>query len=343
MSARTRTGHAGYRIRRYLNSRLLLTQFRLLKSSRLSAYPLHAVLDPINICQLRCPICPQGTGSLRRDTGKMDLEKYKLLVDEIGPYLYSLCFTNWGEPLLHPQIFEMVGYARKFPAYLGFGTNLMKLDRRMAAELVKTGIDEIGVSLDGATAESYARYRVGGDFEQVLENVRLLARTKEELRSSTPKIRWQFLHFSHNEGEEELAHQLCQEVGADYVLSAPIYVDIDGMLVRPLEERLRLGRAWLPKDEEKCAYRVAEAKYKEPKKICDLLWTHTTVNPDGGVSPCCAVIDEADDFGNAFEEGFFKVWNGEKARAARRLMARGEKTELRIPCKFCREHGIPVA
>lgn len=53
---------------------------RALRRARVSGYPYHYVIDPINVCNLRCPLCPTGRGTLKRPGGRMALADFKRIV-----------------------------------------------------------------------------------------------------------------------------------------------------------------------------------------------------------------------------------------------------------------------
>ncbi|MHB2026032.1 MAG: radical SAM/SPASM domain-containing protein [Elusimicrobiota bacterium] len=57
-------------------------------------------------------------------------------------------------------------------------------------------------------------------------------------------------------------------------------------------------------------------------RICKWPWAGMAINPDGGVSPCCSVEDEADDFGDAFKGRWSGLWNGASYRRSRRHVRR---------------------
>ncbi len=82
---------------------------KLRRSAQPSSFPVTAVIDVNSRCNLQCPYCPTGA---RRDSGRVqsliDPSIVQQLVDELGQYLISAHLFNWGEPLLHPQIGEMV-------------------------------------------------------------------------------------------------------------------------------------------------------------------------------------------------------------------------------------------
>lgn len=75
--------------------------------------------------------------------------------------------------------------------------------------------------------------------------------------------------------------------------------------------------------------------------FCEWPWAGMTVNPEGSVSPCCAMEDQADDFGNVFDERWPSLWDGRNYRVARRHVARyragrtGILADADNPCERC--------
>jgi MoaA/NifB/PqqE/SkfB family radical SAM enzyme len=91
---------------------------------------------------------------------------------------------NWGEPFLNPHMVEILGLLRGHK--VGILTNLNYLTDEVAEALSE--VNRIVVSLDGACQQTYEQYRVGGDFNHVLENVQKI---------HGPELVWQFLVFGH--------------------------------------------------------------------------------------------------------------------------------------------------
>src|SRR5438093_6985639 len=96
--------------RRLANFTLVETEMRLGRT-KMRGRPYIAFIDPVNVCNLRCPLCPTGMQALPREQGLMDLHLYKHSVDEVAPWAYEVTLYNWGEPFLHKNIFEMIKYA----------------------------------------------------------------------------------------------------------------------------------------------------------------------------------------------------------------------------------------
>ena len=55
----------------------------LLKTNRVLGYPVKILFEPTNACNLSCPLCPTGNGSLNRATGQMRLDEFKKIIDEV--------------------------------------------------------------------------------------------------------------------------------------------------------------------------------------------------------------------------------------------------------------------
>jgi hypothetical protein len=111
--------------KRIANRLLAEVQWRL-RSSYAFMIPFHAIIDPSsNICNIACPLCPTGQRDPSRQRKLLSFEEFKRIIDEIGDYLFSVDFTNWGEPLLNKRIFDMVNYyKRKRELHCRFGINL---------------------------------------------------------------------------------------------------------------------------------------------------------------------------------------------------------------------------
>ena len=77
-----------------------------------NSYPIHITVDPANICQLKCPLCPTGQRLPSRQKGMMKFEDFKRIIDQLGDYIMSLSLFSWGEPLLDKDVFKMIEYAK---------------------------------------------------------------------------------------------------------------------------------------------------------------------------------------------------------------------------------------
>ena len=334
----------GRSIRRKINSLGLSIQKKL-KVSKIIGFPRHAILDLINVCGLNCPMCPEGRHQILRKKSRMSFELFKSIIDEIGPYLYTLTLTNWGEPLLHPELLKFLEYARKFPPYIGFSSNLQHMKHSFADRLLVSGINEIGCSIDGVTQGTYQQFRTGGDLRIALKNMIYLVERKHQLGLREPKIRWQVLLNRYTEKQTTSIIRAAQNIGLDSLVFIPIYVDLGRMFNTSPEERFHADKEWLPEDEKLSIYNYQTGNLKRKSTICSQLWDSIVIQPDGAISPCCAIINPDDDFGSiASDHSIRKAWNGKKYLDARKLFRSesGMDESTSLVCEHCRNNGLLI-
>lgn len=296
--------------------------------ARVRSYPYHYVIEPINVCILHCPLCPSGTGTLKRPRGRMSLRGFKEIVDQIAEYAYFVDLYNWGEPFLHPQIFDMIEYASSRNISTKISSSLNYFDERMAQQTVESGLEELVISVDGADQQTYETYRVGGNLDKVLGGWKALVEAKKSSRSPLPLITVRVLLNRHNESQIADIRELARKTGADNVVVAPILVDTD----KPGDVE-----KWLPSDQRRSYYDYASGEDRTLRKgaACPYLWQTCVISWDGGVSPCCWYDDPANDFGNVFVHPLQQIWNNAFYVSARRLFT-GHPPERETICSRCR-------
>ncbi len=307
-----------------------------LGQTTLKYYPTTLTIDIGNICNLRCPLCPTGRGDSGAAKGFMGITKYKKIIDELGPYLTMLALHNWGEPLLNKDLIPMILYAKSRAVPVNISTNLNKLDKETAEALIATHIEKIFISCDGASHETYSTYRVGGDFETVVGNIRLLLAAKKKLRNRYTRLKLLFHVFRHNEHEIEQITELTRDLGVELVINKN-RLDMGKEIFEDVKDAIERNSKWIPKDPRYSPFDM-EKKEKKKSRPCRELWKTTVINWDGSVLPCCAVYGEKYRFGNIFEKPFSDIWNNDKYIAAREEV-RGEIDKSPTVCHTCRIHG----
>ncbi len=310
---------------------LLVEWERINRRTQLRGRPYYYFVDPCNVCQLRCPLCPTGTGDLERSQGWMRLDEYQTILAKIAPYAVEVSLHNWGEPLLNRNIFDIIASTSR----LGIATNMssnLSLDLPDLGErLVTAGLEYLIVSMDGATQDVYSQYRVRGDIELVQRNVRSVVEAKRRLGSKTPIVEWQFLVFKHNEHEMDVARAMAPQLGVDRLRFRSPGPPIGEMENRDLEEK------WMPTNPAYWDFHPGRLRkegywWNEP---CFYLYRSMTVNPGGGVAGCCIVYKEQQDFGNLLREDLEAIWNSPKYRASRALFGHQPIARAGSICDGC--------
>ncbi len=119
----------------------------------------------------------------------------------------------------------MAKYASQKGIYTATSTNAHYLNDANAKRTVESGLDRLIISIDGTTQDVYQQYRVGGKLEKVLAGARNIMKWKQELRSKTPFVFFQFLVVKPNEHQIEDVKRLAAEIGwMMYVLKRPRYM-----------------------------------------------------------------------------------------------------------------------
>lgn len=121
-------------------------------------------------CNFNCPMCHVRDARLKKKT-RLSYANLRQVFDEAASYSSSFQITG-GEPLLHPQIGEIIAYLTRKRIVKGLVTNGLLLDEK-AEEVIKLGLDFLAISLDGPDEETqYKRGLVKGSFKKVVKGIK---------------------------------------------------------------------------------------------------------------------------------------------------------------------------
>ncbi|MCU0249683.1 MAG: radical SAM protein [Vicinamibacterales bacterium] len=173
-------------------------------------------------CNISClqACCAPETGITRtRQAGMLDVDLFTRVIDEAGPSLGRVDFFNYGEAFLHKRAVEMCEYVKAaFPhIYLYTSTNGLAFTEEGARRLARSGIDEVTFSVDGASQDTYERYRQRGRFDVAMANLRAMVDEKRKAGRDVPVINWRYILFAWNDSDEEMqrARAMAAEIGVD--------------------------------------------------------------------------------------------------------------------------------
>ena len=333
-------------------------------SFHLSHFPVEMTMDISTNCNLRCPYCDVGNRRIRRARLFMDPAHFDRHLSSFGMTSFFLWLFSAGEPLLHPHAESMVASSRQYESFPVISTNLnVPMTPSRADALLTSGLGMLSVALDGATPETYTRYRVGGSFSRVLENLQLLVRRKKALGLKLPFLEWRFLLFRHNQHEIEAAKCLAHELEVDILEFSPGFAphtppeggDAKVPLCHDLSLRpdtFSLGPACEQgrRRKDSSMRRLLNdnvVSRDQPlinpgpgEKGCDWLYLSGMLYPDGALAPCCVLVNEDDDFTalKGDQTDFASAWNSDKFTATRAALNRG-----RIPATACAQCALPAA
>jgi radical SAM protein with 4Fe4S-binding SPASM domain len=283
--------------------------------------PLSISAELTNRCNLKCPECSSGSGLMKRPGGFMDIELYEKIIKELGPYLLNINLYFQGEPMLHPLFFSFAGMSKGIHSIVS--TNGHFLSEENAEKLVKSGLSELIVSLDGFDQETYSTYRKKGDLNLVKAGIMNLARVKEKYNSPL-KIVIQFIVNRYNEVQIPRVKKFAESVKAILSLKSMQIIDKKDI------------ESWQPSDENFRRYRLINGEYHIKSSLpnrCARLWFNPVITWEGKVVPCCFDKDAEYVMGDLNHDSFREIWNGPKYRTFRKSIFSG-RNMIEI-CRNC--------
>lgn len=271
---------------------------------RVRDFPLHLDIEITSRCNLRCTFCDKLPLLSKEQLGDMDFELYKKILDECdGGRLWGLKLSYRGESLLHPQVVEMVAYAKARGVLdVYFNTNGMLLTPELSHRLMEAGLDRISVSVEGTDPVAFERERRGAKFGRILKNIDALMALKAKSGCSHPGVRVQTVKFPGLDLEAYRSFWLSHvdEVAAvDYKDSQDRRQDL-------------ICRDW----------------------ACPQLWQRMTIEWSGAIMPC-----NNDDYrrlcvGNVKDRAIEACWHDPVVQRARELHQSGQSHRL-AACNGC--------
>jgi len=253
---------------------------------------------------------------------------FQSLILQLKKHLFSLTFYFQGEPFLNPDFLKMVTFANQHGIYTITSTNAHYLSSETARATVQSQLDELIISVDGGSQASYAKYRVGGQFEKVIEGTKQILQQKSALKSNFPHVVWQFIVFKHNETEIDEIKRLGKELGVNEVRikTAQIY-DYEH------------GEEWIPENPKYSRYeKTKKGAFKIKNKLlnqCWRMWQGCVITWDGKVVPCCFDKDAKYQLGELKQQSFASVWHSEEYNHFRQSILKG-RDQIDI-CTNCTE------
>lgn len=294
--------------------------------------PIALAIEPTTACNLRCPECPSGLRSFTRPTGKLNVTLFQKIISEVREHLIYLTFYFQGEPYLNPQFLDMVKVASENNIYTTTSTNAHFLNDKNAERTVRSGLNRLIISIDGASQSTYESYRKEGELGKVLEGTKNILSWRKKIGSNSPKVVWQFLVVKPNEHEIPKIRELAKTYNVDKVAfkTAQIYDYQNGSDLIPTIEKYARYR-----NEGNNVWSIKNAMENK----CWKMWQSCVITWDGKVIPCCFDKDAAHEMGNVAQKSFKQIWYSRPYQAFRSALLTS-RSEIEI-CKNCTE-GLKV-
>jgi MoaA/NifB/PqqE/SkfB family radical SAM enzyme len=258
----------------------------------------------------------------------MKFELFTQIIHKLTGFRGLVQLYKWGESLLHKDLITMLEFCNRYDLRTEISSNLSlhDIDDKLEA-MVIFKLKHLIVSFDGVNQDDYSRYRIGGDFSLVLENLKKLANYKKKHRSAFPFISLQYLVSKYTSNQPDIIRQNYKKWGADrYSLDemTTLFKDRDNTRVAQ----------WFTAEEIK-RRKYLDVNYSMLGEKCPFLHNYMIVEQDGSIPPCCWSTDPRDDFFHWDNAMTLKqMYHTEKFNIARRMF-NNEKTSASIVCNDC--------
>lgn len=316
----------GRLIKNWLGYGLALAGF-LARSKKSIGGPVSIAIEPTNICNLRCPLCATGTGTLKRPKGSMKINDFKKIIDMLPGSVTDLYLWGQGEPFMAPDFLNMVQYASRHGFRTFVSSNGHFLDDIYG--IIESGLYCLILSLDGVDEEIYKSYRIGGDFDRVVNGIKNISEAVKN-NGQGPLIALQYLVTQKNAADMNKFMSFADDIGADRVVFKTLQA-----------ASIKNGELHLPDNINYTRYRKNNRGMIETdrswflKNRCLRLYYSFQIDWQGNILPCCFDKDSRYIMGNVYEDTVNNIWNSEKYRYFRHML--NKKGRVLSMCKDCSE------
>lgn len=279
----------------------------------LQPFPNRIHVEPTNVCNLDCHFCPYRKQT--RSQGYMGSPLFKKIVDECREHDPKLWLHFLGEPLLNRDLPDLIAYAKaQGISQVGLSTNAFFLTRELGERLIRSGLDRVECSVDGADAGTYLRLRRSTEFERVVRNTVEFLRLRHELGAQKPVVTISVMET------------------AETLRALPGLREFWTPQFGPQDFLMMIQDISFAGDMRE----VGQSQGREP---CKWLWSYLVILWNGDVVTCGSDYDGTRVMGNLGEQTLREIWRSWAYTELRRLHTEGKFKEAGI-CAGCDDWAL---
>ena len=321
--------------------------------------PVCLYLEVTNRCNLLCTTCPRTYVELE-PPADMSWDLFTRIVDQI-PDLRRAVLHGVGEPMLVKSLPRMVRYLKDRGTYVLFNTNGTVLSERNGRALIEAGLNELRVSLDASTPESYRKVRGKDYFHRILKNVKAFRALQEREGHALPRVSAWLTGLRETIDELPAFVSLAADIGVKEVyLQRLVYFEREAVgLARPdqaLFEQLNENEAQRLAEAERLALSLgltfsasgaasepgislARKRTDSPWSLCRRPWTVMYFTANGRALPCCIAPFSQHGYenytlGDATQETLREIWTDPRYQSFR------DALQSDVPPQACANCGL---
>lgn len=248
-------------------------------------------------CNFACITCIRS--SWKDSLEHMAWETFESIRENLKelPELETVHFGGFGEPMMHPRIFDMVKDIKNLGLKVEMITNGSYLTDENIRKLIDIELDVLFTSFDSPDEERYNEIRIGADFKNVSRNIENMQEFKRKLGVTKPELAIEFVAMKKNFQQLpeliKMAHNLkvnqiivSNLIPYDESMKDEIVYDLDESSTEFSKEAMKTT-IWAQVSNMKLRTERS-CKFMNDKSLC--------INFEGNVSPCYALMHEYDSY-----------------------------------------------
>ena len=283
-----------------------------------------AQIEITNKCNLSCTHCINDSGAPLPD--ELTTEEIFSTIDELSSLGVHTLVISGGEPLLHPNLFEIVKYARKAPMTVTIFTNGILITEETIRKFVESGVTRFSVSIDSMNEHTHDAFRgQEGTLKKTLKGINLLKEAGFSVRLSVSVIQM------NKRDIVDVLKYFKEQNFTDYLVGPVVYSGrgLDNVVITPEEYY------------DVCVEQFTYLKEEFPEGIsriypretqgCGIASDRIGIKADGTILPCPGCTKEMG-IGNVRTCDLKELWDKDKTVK----MLRNIRVEEDTRCSGCR-------
>ena len=286
---------------------------------RLPLKPRQVQIEITNRCNMDCPMCPRE--DLNIELEHMDWSKFVTVVDKLNER-ENITLTGWGEPFLHPNIFDMITYCKDRGHKVMTTSNGLFLKETIVEEILNTDLDELTFSIDGVednnVFDGHTSNKVYDDIEKITKlrkNGKPMIRLQSTLHKGCEKDLYDVIRFGARIGIEAVnVGRIDRKYAPNLKRPGPLEEEKIFHEADRIANECGIRLDWLQyavgTRMVRYFYRILRKKLHKSGKYCLKTFDYAYVSREGNVTPCCLLPDVK--MGNLLNEDLKTIWQNDK-------------------------------
>jgi radical SAM protein with 4Fe4S-binding SPASM domain len=252
-----------------------------------------------NICNLQCSFCPE----VIRDQKLMSIDLFKKIIQQVSPLTEQVCFHLMGDPLVHPQLHELVEICHENSVKIFFVTNGVLMRKKQSQLLLHPAFRQVNFSL-----HSFFDNFPDRDPTEYLNKI--FAYTDEALLQRPELyINFRLWNLQDPRGSNHRNHEMLSRISEHYKITLDLNFDVRNWKSLPIK-----GRLYLHFDTE-FVWPALHLPVLGTKGTCYGLSSHFGILADGTVVPCCLDKEGSIPLGNIQNQNVLEILESPRSKS----------------------------